>query len=187
MTTLINLADITPPPMVEPVCPCYGTHTDEYHLEKDCTFDYLDEVEMKTIDWVKRNETMIDFTVDRSNEPDTEPESDVDYTIEEVEWCGCLGEEGSGVCDDCDETNYDQELMEKVNVKENPVEPPLMVWDGNMKQSIVEVKCRSCKTIYEDTQCSNDCVSAYPYEYPKKGFYWMENKECYKCYKNSLE
>ena len=94
MTTLINLADITPPPMVEPVCPCYGTHTDEYHLEKDCTFDYLDEVEMKTIDWVKRNETMIDFTVDRSNEPDTEPESDTDEEEDD----------SSFVCRDCAKT-----------------------------------------------------------------------------------
>ena len=35
--------------------------------------------EMESIDWVKRNETMIDFTIDRSNEPDTEPESDTEY------------------------------------------------------------------------------------------------------------
>ena len=63
---------------------------------------------------------------------------------------------------------------------------PFMVWDGNIKQSIVEVKCRICKTIYKDIQSRNDCVSAYPYEYPKKGFYWMENKECYECYKKSV-
>lgn len=42
-----------------------------------------EEEEMKSIDWVKRNEKMIDFTIDRSNEPDTEPESDTD-TEEEV-------------------------------------------------------------------------------------------------------
>ena len=109
-----------------------------------------------------------------------------DEEEEEDEWCGCLGEEGSGVCDDCDETNYDAELMEKVNVKENPVEPPPMVWDGDVKQTIVEVKCGSCKTVYKDRQCRNDCVSAYPYEYPKKGFYWMENKECFNCYKSRV-
>ena len=44
-----------------------------------------DEEEMKSIDWVKRNETMIDFMVDRSNEPDTEPESDTDEEEEEEE------------------------------------------------------------------------------------------------------
>ena len=65
-------------------------------------------------------------------------------------------------------------------------ETPLMVWDGKMKESIVEVECRGCKTIYKNTQSWNDCVSAYPYEYPKKGFYWRENKECYKCYKQKL-
>ena len=37
-----------------------------------------EEEEMKSIDWVKRNETMIDYTIDRSNEPDSEPESDTD-------------------------------------------------------------------------------------------------------------
>ena len=106
------------------------------------------------------------------------------FDPEKVEdYCGCLGEEGSGVCDDCD---CGEEEVDANGVKENPVEPPLMVWDGNIKESIVEVTCRSCKTIYKDRQCINDCVSAYPYEYPKKGFYWMENKECYECYKKSL-
>tara|TARA_R110000787_G_scaffold212424_1_gene322119 strand:+ start:105 stop:815 length:711 start_codon:yes stop_codon:yes gene_type:complete len=60
-------------------------------------------------------------------------------------------------------------------------EPPLREWDGDMKQSIVEVECRGCNTIYKDRQCRNDCVSAYQYEYPQKGFYWKENKECFKC------
>ena len=101
----------------------------------------------------------------------------------EEDYCGAHGWEPLG--DDCD-----------CGVKENPVEPPmflifreevpLMVWDGNVKQTIVEVKCGNCKTVYKDRQCRNDCVSAYPYEYPKKGFYWMENKECYNCYKSRV-
>lgn len=41
-----------------------------------------EEEEMKSIDWVKRNEKMIDFTIDRSNETDTEPESDTDTEYE---------------------------------------------------------------------------------------------------------
>ena len=102
---------------------------------------------------------------------------------EEEDYCGCLGEEGSGVCDDCD---CGADIGELNGVKENPVEAPPMVWDENIKQSIVEVKCGSCKTVYKDRQSTNDCVSLYPYEYPKKGCYWMENKECYKCYKKNL-
>ena len=53
---------------------------------------------------------------------------------EEEDYCGCLGEEGSGVCDDCD---CGDEMEELNGVKANPVEPPLMVWDGNIKQSKV--------------------------------------------------
>jgi len=102
----------------------------------------------------------------------------------EEDYCGCLGEEGSGVCDDCD---CGDDIGELNGVKENPVDPPLMVWDGNVKQTIVEVKCGSCKTVYKDRQSTNDCVSAYPYEYPNKGFYWMENKECYNCYKKNFK
>ena len=36
MTTLINLSDITPPPMVESGCPSYGEYCDEYNLEGEC-------------------------------------------------------------------------------------------------------------------------------------------------------
>ena len=46
-----------------------------------------EEEEMKSIDWVKRNEKIIDFTIDRSNEPDTEPESDTDTEEEEAYYC----------------------------------------------------------------------------------------------------
>jgi len=56
------------------------------------------------------------------------------YPQEEEDYCGCLGEEGSGVCDDCD---CGDEMEELNGVKANPVEPPLMVWDGNIKQSKV--------------------------------------------------
>ena len=87
-------------------------------------------------------------------------------------WIGEDCDDCSWICDKCEK--------EEEEVPETEVEPPLMVWDGNVKQTIVEVKCGSCKTVYKDRQGHNDCVSAYPYEYPKKGFYWMENKECYK-------
>ena len=67
-------------------------------------------------------------------------------------------------------------------VENEEEEPPLREWDGDMKQSIVEVECRGCNTIYKDRQCRNDCVSCYRYEYPQRGFYWKENKECFKCW-----
>lgn len=57
----------------------------------------------------------------------------------------------------------------------------LKTWDASESQKIVSVKCRVCDTIYTDRQSMNDCVSMYPYEYPKKGYYWCENKECFKC------
>lgn len=59
---------------------------------------------------------------------------------------------------------------------------PLKKWDGNKPQEEVSVTCRDCYTTYTDRQSRNDCISAYPYEYPKKGFYWRENKSCLKCY-----
>ena len=45
---------------------------------------------MKTIDWVSRNAKYIDFSVDRSNDTETEPESDTDsedYEEYECEEC----------------------------------------------------------------------------------------------------
>ena len=111
----------------------------------------------------------------------------------------------TGKCEECEREENECEICGKNMSEENTKyvedsdtiimcsdcfgeeEPPLREWDGDMKQTIVEVECRGCNTIYKDRQCRNDCVSAYPYEYPKKGFYWKENKECYKCYKKSLE
>ena len=48
MTTLINLSDITPPPMVESVCPCYGECCDEYHLKNECSCDEYDNTPKNT-------------------------------------------------------------------------------------------------------------------------------------------
>ena len=114
-------------------------------------------------------------------------------TIDTPIMCWSKGEEEKTLCSSCyydndyneDDENEDN-LESEDEEEEEEEEPPLMVWDGEMKESIVEVECRGCKTIYKDTQSWNDCVSAYPYEYPKKGFYWRENKECYKCYKKKL-
>ena len=66
------------------ICDDYMSDVEQEDYEAYCEIcdDYMSDVEqeeMESIDWVKRNETMIDFTIDRSNEPDTEPESDTDY------------------------------------------------------------------------------------------------------------
>ena len=140
MTTIIILCDITPPAMVESVCPCYGECCDEYHLKKECGCPiYADE----------------------------------------KDWCGCLGEEGSGVCDDCDETNYDQELMEEVNVKENPVDPPLMVWDG--KEEYVYDPSGKFKIKKEDKCFFEDC-----YEYGVVEWKAAETFVCRDCAKTII-
>ena len=43
-----------------------------------------DDEDMNTISWVSQNSKYIDVTIDRSNEPDTEPESDTDYDTEDL-------------------------------------------------------------------------------------------------------
>ncbi len=57
----------------------------------------------------------------------------------------------------------------------------LKTWDFDEPQQVVSVQCRKCKTTYKDRQCRNDCVSLYPYKYPKKGYYWCENVVCLNC------
>tara|TARA_R110000803_G_scaffold165876_1_gene229297 strand:+ start:299 stop:766 length:468 start_codon:yes stop_codon:yes gene_type:complete len=59
-------------------------------------------------------------------------------------------------------------------------------WDIKEKQKVVSVMCHKCEKVYTDRQSNNDCISMWPYEYPKKGYFWRENEECYKCDKNSL-
>ena len=54
-------------------------------------------------------------------------------------------------------------------------------WDIKEKQKVVSVMCHKCEKIYTDRQSNNDCISMWPYEYPKKGYFWIENEECYKC------
>ena len=82
--------------------------------------------EMKTISWVSKNAHLINFSIDKSNEPDTEPESDTDEEVEEKLECNCretgeIDEETGFKVMDCDlcgegligeeeeETNYDAE------------------------------------------------------------------------------
>ena len=73
---------------------------EENYVCGDCYekfYDYCDpSISMETIRWVSQNSKSIDFTVDRSNEPDTEPETDTDYDTEDLpsdndgEYdCGC--------------------------------------------------------------------------------------------------
>ena len=94
----------------------------EYQNQMDYDAQQKKEVEeeMKSIDWVKRNEKIIDFTIDRSNEPDTEPESDTD-TEEDTDFCcednygepGCKDGCSGGCCISC--CGMGEEEEEKVN------------------------------------------------------------------------
>ena len=67
-----HIVEIGKPKHTPPVTCTYCEICDDYMSD-------VEQEEMESIDWVKRNETMIDFTIDRSNEPDTEPESDTEY------------------------------------------------------------------------------------------------------------
>ena len=100
--------------------------------------------EMLTIPWVAKNAELIDFSkeaIDRSNEPDTEPESDTDYDTddlpsdseEEEKDCCCVGcnikvcgydeepphkdSRDEAVCNDCWEEEEDETIGEDCIVK----------------------------------------------------------------------
>ena len=79
---------------IEPTWDAYecdlGTAKCEIEDADDVGFDYEcdeeeEEVDMKTIDWVSKNAKFIDFSAEamaRSNEPDTEPESDTEEEVD---------------------------------------------------------------------------------------------------------
>jgi len=65
------------------LCDNCGDNEEQEKTSDDKKKEEEDE-DMNTISWVSQNSKYIDVTIDRSNKPDTEPESDTDYDTEDL-------------------------------------------------------------------------------------------------------
>tara|TARA_R110000803_G_scaffold98418_1_gene166500 strand:- start:22 stop:999 length:978 start_codon:yes stop_codon:yes gene_type:complete len=180
MTTLINLSDITPPPMVESGCPSYGEYCDEYNLEGECECPIDDTVwgvvppafEMILVDECSCDE------YDNTPPPMVEQykkkcDNDCGNTlsISTPIMCWSKGKEEKTLCNECywdggfykDDDNEDneEEIKDYLDVYDKPSQPNIIT-PKNTKQT--EWKGRL------------GCYCAQCWEFCKMGSYdeWVE-------------
>ena len=135
--------------------------TDIWEKLEELGIDTSGEEDMKTISWVSKNSKNIDFTRNRSNEPDTEPESDTDYDTDDL----------PSDCDNCEECMA--VLGGKLEVCDDC---GLLLSNGKGWVKEEEEICPSCGNKPKWARC--DC--------PNKEEEELVSRECFKCEKTYM-